>query len=158
MLFRSDALFGKRSEVKDSHDRYANIEINYLLQRMEAFSGLAILATNMKGALDTAFSRRLRFIVNLPFPGLKERRLIWQKALPAETPKEALDYDRLARLNISGGNIHSIALNAAFIAAQNGQTVTMPILIAAARAELKKLEKGFSETEFRWLGGQGKRA
>jgi len=145
----ADALFGKRSEVKDSHDRYANIEINYLLQRMEAFSGLAILATNMKTALDPAFMRRLRFIVNLPFPGLKERMAIWQKALPAETPKKDLDYERLARLNLSGGNIHSIALNAAFIAAQNGQTVTMPVLLTAARVELRKLEKAFSEAEFR---------
>ncbi|HXI26415.1 MAG TPA: ATP-binding protein [Pyrinomonadaceae bacterium] len=145
----ADALFGKRSEVKDSHDRYANIEINYLLQRMEAFSGLAILATNMKSALDAAFMRRLRFIVNLPFPGVKERQVIWQKALPPETPTRDLDYERLARLNLSGGNIHSIALSAAFMAAQNGQTVTMPILLAAARGELRKLEKGFSESELR---------
>lgn len=145
----ADALFGKRSEVKDSHDRYANIEINYLLQRMEAFSGLAILATNMKSALDTAFMRRLRFIVNLPFPGLKERKRIWQQALPGQTPQKDLDYDRLSRLNISGGNIHSIALNAAFLAAQNGQTVTMPIVLDAARAELRKLGKGFSEAELR---------
>jgi len=145
----ADALFGKRSEVKDSHDRYANIEINYLLQRMEAFSGLAILATNMKAALDQAFMRRLRFIVNLPFPGVKERMAIWQKALPPETPKKDLDYKRLARLNLSGGNIHSIALNGAFLAAQNGQTVTMPVLMAAARVELRKLEKAFSEAEFR---------
>ena len=145
----ADALFGKRSEVKDSHDRYANIEINYLLQRMEAFSGLAILATNMKTALDQAFMRRLRFIVNLPFPGVKERMAIWQKALPVETPKKDLDYERLARLNLSGGNIHSIALNGAFLAAQNGQTVTMPVLMAAARVELRKLEKAFSEAEFR---------
>jgi ATP-dependent 26S proteasome regulatory subunit len=145
----ADALFGKRSEVKDSHDRYANIEINYLLQRMEAFSGLAILATNMKSALDAAFMRRLRFIVNLPFPGMKERKLIWQKALPPETPTRDLDFDRLARLNISGGNIHSIALNAAFIAAQNGQTVTMPILFAAARGELRKLERPVNDAEFR---------
>ena len=149
----ADALFGKRSEVKDSHDRYANIEINYLLQRMEAFSGLAILATNMKGALDNAFSRRLRFIVNLPFPGVKERKQIWQKALPPETPSQDLDFERLARLNLSGGNIHSIALNAAFIAAQDGHTVTMPILMTATRAELKKLEKGFSESELRLIGG-----
>ena len=116
---------------------------------MEAFSGLAILATNMKSALDTAFMRRLRFVVNLPFPGLKERKLIWQKALPGQTPQKELDYERLARLNISGGNIHSIALNAAFLAAQNGQVVTMPIVMAAARAELRKLEKGFSEAELR---------
>lgn len=153
----ADALFGKRSEVKDSHDRYANIEVNYLLQRMEAFSGLAILATNMKGALDSAFMRRLRFIVNLPFPGLEERRLIWEKALPPETPRTDLDYKRLARLNISGGNIHSIALNAAFLAAQNGQTVTMPILLSAARAELRKLEKPINDAEFRLAeAGTGK--
>src|ERR1043165_1353027 len=149
----ADALFGKRSEVKDSHDRYANIEINYLLQRMEAFGGLAILATNMKAALDTAFSRRLRFVVNFPFPGVKERKLIWQKALPPQTPQRDLDYDRLARLNLSGGNIHSIALNAAFLAAPDGQVVTMSILTVAARAELKKLDKGFSETEWRAIGG-----
>lgn len=146
----ADALFGKRSEVKDSHDRYANIEINYLLQRMEAFSGLAILATNMKGALDSAFMRRLRFVVNLPFPGIKERKLIWQKALPPQTPTANLDFERLARMNISGGNIHSIALNAAFIAVQDGQTVTMPILLTAARAELRKLEKPINEAEFRF--------
>ena len=145
----ADALFGKRSEVKDSHDRYANIEINYLLQRMEAFSGLAILASNMKSALDSAFMRRLRFIVNLPFPGVKERTAIWRKALPAETPRKDLDYERLARLNLSGGNIHSIALNAAFLAAQNGQTVTMPIVLTAARVELRKLERSVNDAEFR---------
>lgn len=146
----ADALFGKRSEVKDSHDRYANIEINYLLQRMEAFSGLAILATNMKTALDLAFMRRLRFIVTFQFPGIKERRIIWQKALPPETPKAELDYDRLARLNITGGNIHSIALNAAFMAAHGGRTVTMPILLEAARSEFLKLSRPVNETEFHW--------
>ncbi len=147
----ADALFGKRSEVKDSHDRYANIEINYLLQRMEAFGGLAILATNMKSALDPAFMRRLRFKVNFQFPGVKERKLIWQKVLPAQTPKEALDYDRLARLNITGGNTHSIALNAAFLAAQAGKPVSMPILFEAARTELRKLDKPINEAEFRQL-------
>jgi hypothetical protein len=145
----ADALFGKRGEVKDSHDRYANIEINYLLQRMEAFSGLAILATNMKNALDTAFMRRLRFIVQFQFPGLKERKSIWQKALPPQTPVDALDYDRLARLSITGGNIHSIALNAAFLAAESGQPVNMPILLAATRTEMRKLEKPFSEGDLR---------
>ena len=145
----ADALFGKRSEVKDSHDRYANIEINYLLQRMETFSGLAILATNMKTALDAAFMRRLRFVVNFQFPGVKERRMIWEKVLPPETPRETLDYDRLARLNITGGNIHSIALNAAFLACEKGRPVTMPLLFSAARTELRKLEKPVSEAEFR---------
>jgi len=98
----ADALFGKRSEVKDSHDRYANIEINYLLQRMEAFGGLAILATNMKSSLDQAFMRRLRFVVNLPFPGVAQRKQMWQKILPPQTPTPApgrpgaLDFDQLA--------------------------------------------------------------
>ena len=145
----ADALFGKRSEVKDSHDRYANIEINYLLQRMEAFSGLAILATNQKTALDPAFLRRLRFVVNFHFPGPKERKLIWQKSLPDATPKEVLDFDRLSRLSVTGGNIHSIALNAAFQAAQNQQPVNMPLLINAAYMEMRKLEKPFNEAEFR---------
>jgi hypothetical protein len=145
----ADALFGKRSEVKDSHDRYANIEINYLLQRMEGFGGLAILATNQKTALDQAFMRRLRFVVNFQFPGPTERKAIWQTAIPETTPKGDLDFDRLAKLSVTGGNIHSIALNAAFLAAQNGEQVTMPTLMMAARMEMRKLEKPSSEAEFR---------
>ena len=140
----ADALFGKRSEVKDSHDRYANIEINYLLQRMESFSGLAILATNMKSALDQAFMRRLRFIVNFPFPGAAERAQIWHQALAPDVPRDTLDYERLARFNLSGGNIHSIALNAAFAAAQRADgagSVTMPTLLSATQSELRKLDK-----------------
>jgi hypothetical protein len=150
LLFdEADALFGKRSEVKDSHDRYANIEINYLLQRMEAFSGLAILATNMKTALDNAFMRRLRFVVTFAFPGLPERKRIWQRALPPDVPKDEIDYDRLARFSLSGGNIQSIAVNAAFLAARAGDKVTMPMLLAATRTELRKLEKPINEAEFR---------
>ena len=145
----ADALFGKRSEVKDSHDRYANIEINYLLQRMESFSGLAILATNMKSALDNAFMRRLRFIITFQFPGPNERRQIWQRALPPDVPREALDYDRLARFNVSGGNIHSIVLNAAFTASQRGTAVTLPLILSATRSELRKLDKPINEAEFR---------
>jgi ATP-dependent 26S proteasome regulatory subunit len=90
--------------------------------------------------------------VNLPYPGIKERKLIWQRALPVETPTKDLDFERLARLSLSGGNIQSIALNAAFMAASNGQTVTMPILMSAARAELRKLDRGFSEGELRLIG------
>ena len=146
----ADALFGKRSEVKDSHDRYANIEINYLLQRMEAYRGLAILATNMKSALDTAFMRRLRFIVRFQFPGVAERKAMWQRVFPADLPKSALDYDRLARLNITGGNIHSIALNAAFLAARAASALTMPMILEAARAEFRKLERPINEADFRW--------
>ncbi len=145
----ADALFGKRSEVKDSHDRYANIEINYLLQRMEAYRGLAILATNMKSALDTAFVRRLRFIVNFPFPGPAERKSMWERVFPAQTQKDTLDYDRLARLNLTGGSIHNVALNAAFLAAQAGTNVTMKLVLDAARAEFRKLERPVNEADLR---------
>jgi len=146
----ADSLFGKRSEVKDSHDRYANIEINYLLQRMEAFRGLAILATNMKSALDHAFMRRLRFIVNFPFPTPAERQRMWQKAFPVETPTEGLEFNRLGRLNLTGGSIHNIALNAAFLAAQAGTPVTMAVVLAAARSEFRKLERPINEADFSW--------
>jgi hypothetical protein len=151
----ADALFGRRSEVKDSHDRYANIEINYLLQRMEAYSGLAILATNMKSALDTAFLRRLRFIVRFPFPGVPERKAMWQRAFPPDVPRAALDYDRLARLNITGGHIHNIALNAAFLAASAGTPVTMPMILDAARSEFRKIERPINEADFRWQDPAG---
>jgi hypothetical protein len=145
----ADALFGKRTEVKDSHDRYANIEINYLLQRMESYRGLAILASNRKSALDPAFLRRLRFLVNFPFPGPAERRAIWERVLPAETPRAELDFDRLARLNLTGGSIHQAALNAAFRAAEAGTPVTMRLLLDAARAEFRKLDRPISEGDFR---------
>jgi hypothetical protein len=151
----ADALFGKRSEVKDSHDRYANIEINYLLQRMEAYRGLAILATNMKNALDSAFMRRLRFIVNFPFPGAAERKRMWQKVFPRDTPTNGLDYDWLARFNLTGGSIHNIALNAAFLAAHSSLLVTMPLVLEAARTEFRKLERPINEAEFRWRVPQG---
>jgi SpoVK/Ycf46/Vps4 family AAA+-type ATPase len=141
-------LFGKRSEVKDSHDRYANIEINYLLQRLETYTGLAILATNMKSALDQSFLRRLRFVVNFPFPGVTERRRIWQRVFPPDTPRGGLDYDRLSRLNLTGGTIHNAALNAAFLAAHAGTPVTMPLVLAAARTEMLKLDRPVNETDF----------
>jgi hypothetical protein len=146
----ADALFGKRSEVRDSHDRYANIEINYLLQRMEGYSGLAILATNMKSALDVGFMRRLRFVVDFHFPDPSERREMWCKALPDGVPREAIDLDWLARLHLTGGNIHSIALNAAFMAAQADTAVTMPLLLDAARQVLRKLDQPVHEADFRW--------
>jgi ATPase family associated with various cellular activities (AAA) len=145
----ADALFGKRSEVKDSHDRYANIEINYLLQRIEAYRGLAILATNMKSALDPAFMRRLRFIVHFPFPGAVQRKAMWESAFPAATPSERLDYAHLSRLNFSGGNIQTVALNCAFVAASSGKPVDMAVVLDAARAELRKLEKPVNEADFR---------
>ena len=151
----ADALFGKRSEVKDSHDRYANIEVNYLLQRLESFQGLAILATNMKGALDSAFLRRLRFVINFPFPGVLERRAIWASVFPAQAATTTLDFDRLARLALTGGSIQGIALNAAFMAAKAGVQIGMPLVLEAARAEYRKLDKPVNEADFRWLESAG---
>ncbi|MEL6940835.1 MAG: ATP-binding protein [Cyanobacteria bacterium J06598_1] len=147
----ADALFGKRSEVKDAHDRHANIEINYLLQRIEAYSGLAILATNLKQSIDNAFLRRLRFVVTFPFPNPKERQTIWQRAFPSATPVAPLDYKRLARFNLTGGNIHNIALNAAFLAAQAKSDITMSLVLAAARSEFRKLERPINEADFQAL-------
>jgi SpoVK/Ycf46/Vps4 family AAA+-type ATPase len=154
LLFdEADALFGKRSEVKDSHDRYANIEVSYLLQRMEAYRGLAILTTNMKQALDTAFLRRLRFILEFPFPNAAERAQIWQQIFPPQTPLGALDWQRLAQLNVAGGNIRNIALNGAFLAAEAGSPVTMAHLRSAAEAEYAKLQRTLSSAELRgWQG------
>ena len=151
LLFdEADALFGKRSEVKDSHDRYANIEVSYLLQRMEAYRGLAVLTTNLKNALDSAFLRRIRFIVQFPFPDAAQRAEIWRRIFPASTPTEGLDISRLARLNVTGGNIRNIALNAAFLAADAGEPVHMAHLLRAARGEYTKLEKALTEAE---IGG-----
>jgi hypothetical protein len=146
----ADALFGKRSEIKDAHDRYANIEINYLLQRMEGFGGLAILATNMKSAIDSAFLRRMRFVVDFPFPKAADRRRMWEHAFPVATPTEGLDLDRLARINLTGANIQNAALNAAFLAANRGHPVGMREVLQAVRNELRKLERPINEAEFRW--------
>lgn len=148
----ADALFGKRSEVKDSHDRYANIEINYLLQRLESYNGLAILATNMKSALDKAFVRRLRFIVDFRIPDAVQRQEIWKKVFPAYAPiDESVDYTRLAKFDLSGGNIQNVAINAAFLAAQENSKISMPLLMSAARVEYRKLERPVKESNFDWL-------
>ncbi len=144
----ADALFGKRTEVRDSHDRFANIEIDYLLQRMESYHGLAILATNRRSSLDRAFLRRLRFVVEFPFPDADARRRIWQKVFPATAPLAGIDYERLGRLEIPGGNIRNIAINAAFLAAADGGVITMQHILAAAQREYAKMEKLVSETEF----------
>lgn len=150
LLFdEADALFGKRSEVKDSHDRYANIEVSYLLQRMEAYRGLAILTTNLQEALDRAFLRRLRFIVQFPFPDFAQRLEIWRRVFPPQTPTEGLDLARLARLNIAGGNIRNIALHASFLAADQGGAVHMPHLLSATRSEYAKMDKPLTEIEIR---------
>ena len=151
LLFdEADALFGKRSEVKDSHDRYANIEVSYLLQRMESYRGLAVLTTNLKGSLDSAFVRRLRFIVQFPFPDAVQRREIWRRIFPTDLPTLGIELDKVARLGVAGGNIRNIALNAAFLAADTNQPVTMDLLVRAARSEYAKMEKTLSESE---IGG-----
>lgn len=150
LLFdEADALFGKRSEVRDSHDRYANIEVSYLLQRMEAYRGLAILTTNMKAALDTAFLRRLRFVVQFPFPDAAQREAIWRNIFPEATPIADIDYVKLAKLNVSGGNIRNIALNAAFLAAEGNEPVRMLHLLHAAHSEAAKRERPLSDAETR---------
>src|SRR5262249_51155427 len=148
LLFdEADALFSKRGEVHDSHDRYANIEVSYLLQRMESYRGLAILTTNRRNALDAAFLRRLRFVVAFPFPGAEQRARIWERIFPAETPTEGLDVCKLARLNVAGGNIRNIALNAAFLAADLGEPVRMSHLLQTARRECAKVEKSVTAAE-----------
>jgi ATPase family associated with various cellular activities (AAA) len=146
LLFdEADAMFGRRSDVKDSHDRYANIEVAYLLQRIESYRGLAILTTNLKSALDRAFLRRIRFVVQFPMPDEAARAQIWRRQFPARAPLGDVDFARLARLQLSGGHIRSVALNAAFHAASRGEAITQGGLIDAARAEFMKLERPFGD-------------
>ena len=151
LLFdEADALFGKRSEVKDAHDRYANIEIAYLLQRMELFGGVAILTTNFRQNVDAAFLRRLRFVVEFPRPDAAAREAIWRKSMPASAPLDArIDFAYLARrVEITGGNIRQIALRAAFAAAsEQAAAIRMDHLVEATRAELGKLGMPAAERE-----------
>lgn len=148
LLFdEADALFGRRSEVRDSHDRYANVEVSYLLQRVEAYRGLAILTSNMKNAIDAAFLRRIRFVVHFPFPDSAQRREIWQRVLPRQLPTDKLDFDQLAELSLSGGHIRNLAMNAAFLAADSGEPLRMTHLLRAAQGEYAKLEKPLTQAE-----------
>jgi hypothetical protein len=155
LLFdEADAMFGKRSEVKESHDRYANIEVSYLLQRMETYRGLAILTSNMRSHIDPAFLRRLRFLVEFPFPADVERQEIWRRAFPKDAPLNGLDFARLAQLNVPGGSIRNIALNAAFAAADGEARIGMAHVRTAARAEYEKIRKPLTDGELRgWPKG-----
>ncbi|HXF62552.1 MAG TPA: ATP-binding protein [Caldilineaceae bacterium] len=137
----ADAIFGKRSGVKDAHDRYANLEISYLLQRMETYDGVTILATNLRSNLDEAFLRRLQFAVDLPFPDEKHRLRIWQTLFPANVPRsDDVNLEEMARrFKIAGGNIRNILLNAAYLAAADGGVITMQHLLHGARRELQKM-------------------
>jgi hypothetical protein len=142
LLFdEADALFGKRGEVKDGHDRYANLEVAYLLQRMESYRGLAILTTNLRANVDRAFLRRLRFVVQFPFPDVAERAAIWRRAFPPAAPLDGIDPERLAALAVSGGSIRSIALSAAFAAAHDGTPIAREHVLRAARLDFAKAER-----------------
>ena len=136
----ADALFGKRSEVRDSHDRYANIEISYLLQKMEEYEGLAILATNLRQNMDDAFLRRLQFVIEFPFPDEPHRKRIWQVLFPAEAPRDEIEFDFLAsQFRFAGGNIKNIVLGAAYLAAADGGRITMNHVMRATSRECQKI-------------------
>ncbi len=145
-----DAVFGRRGEVQHGQDRYANLEVSYLLQRIEAYDGVAILTTNMRNALDPAFLRRIRFVIAFPFPDFEQRLAIWERSFPDAVPTEGLDFRKTARLNVAGGNIRNIALNAAFRAADARRPVRMEDVLHAAVAECLKIERKPSDLE---IGG-----
>jgi SpoVK/Ycf46/Vps4 family AAA+-type ATPase len=142
----ADALFGKRSEVRDSHDRYANIEVAYLLQQMDQYQGVAILATNLRQNMDEAFVRRLGFAIDFPFPDEEQRARIWRLLFPPEARRTS-DIDFLAlgnQLRIAGGNIKNIVLSAAFLAASANESVGTEHLLHATRREYRKMGKVLS--------------
>jgi ATPase family associated with various cellular activities (AAA) len=147
VIDEADALFGQRSEVKDSHDRYANVEVSYLLQRMETYRGLAVLTTNLRANVDDAFVRRLGFILTFPFPDTDARRALWERAFGSRVPLGALDHGLLAQLTLTGGSIRNVAVHAAFRAAERGDAVTMADLLDSAYREYDKLERPLTPTE-----------
>jgi SpoVK/Ycf46/Vps4 family AAA+-type ATPase len=148
----ADALFGKRSEVKDAHDRYANIETGYLLQKMEEYEGMAILATNLRANLDEAFARRMHVVVEFPFPDEEDRYHIWRRMFPSQAPlADDLDFVTLARsFKLSGGNIKNIAIAAAFLAADDGQCIGMGHVLRAAKREFQKVGQAWEESAGRY--------
>ncbi len=146
----ADALFGKRSEVKDAHDRYANIETGYLLQKMEEFDGVVILATNLGKNIDDAFLRRMQIVIEFPFPDELQRKLIWGGIFPKESPlSKDIDYEFLSgKIKLAGGNIKNIALSAAFYAAENSGEISMHHIMHAVRREYQKMGKSFLKSDF----------
>jgi SpoVK/Ycf46/Vps4 family AAA+-type ATPase len=151
----ADALFGKRSEVNDSHDRYANIEVAYLLQKMESYPGAVVLATNFRRNIDDAFLRRLDFVIDFPFPEAEDRVRIWRLLLPSTAPlAEDLDLEFLAnQFKLSGGGIRNCSLAAAFLAADDGGTITMDHLVRAVAIEYGKLGRLTLEVDFERFHG-----
>jgi SpoVK/Ycf46/Vps4 family AAA+-type ATPase len=146
----ADAIFGKRSEVKDAHDRYANVEVGYLLQKMESYDGIVVLATNLRKNLDEAFIRRLHTTIDFPFPEEPDRLRIWHKVFPAAAPlADDVDLGFVARqFKLAGGNIRNIALLAAYLAAEGGGSIAMSHLVHATRREYQKLGKLLTEADF----------
>jgi SpoVK/Ycf46/Vps4 family AAA+-type ATPase len=146
----ADALFGKRSETSDSHDRYANIEVAYLLQKMEGYPGAVILATNFRRNIDDAFIRRLDFVIDFPFPEKEDRRRIWSKVLPPEAPlAEDIDLDFLSeKFKLSGGAIRNCSLSAAFQAADEDAAIEMRHFVRAVAVEYAKLGRLTVEADF----------
>ena len=153
----ADALFGKRTEVSDAHDRYANIETSYLLQKMEEYEGMVILATNLRENMDEAFTRRIRFIVDFPFPDAESRKQIWKTHFPREAPiSDEIDYELLAKkFPIAGGNIKNIVLNAAFFAAENGGVIEMQHILRGTQREYEKIGKLWTEKNVVSPSGKG---
>jgi SpoVK/Ycf46/Vps4 family AAA+-type ATPase len=146
----ADSLFGKRTEVKDAHDRYANLETNYLLQRIEQYEGLVILATNMQRNLDDAFLRRMQEVIDFPFPDEALRERIWRQHVPANAPVEVnIDYGFLARqFKLSGGHIKNAVVTAAFLAASQGKKIGMTEMVRAVRMEIQKQGKLVMKADF----------
>ena len=143
----ADALFGKRTKVSDAHDRYANIETSYLLQKIEMYEGVVILATNLRDNMDQAFLRRIRFLVEFPIPDIESREQIWRTHFPQQAPiSDDLNYQWLAnQLQITGGNIKNIALNAAFLAANDGMAIGTEHVLHGAKREFEKIGKVWKE-------------
>ena len=146
----ADSLFGKRTEVKDAHDRYANIEVNYLLQRVEQYEGVVVLATNLQRNIDDAFLRRIKEVVDFPFPDDRLRARIWRAHFPSEAPKaDDINFDFLSsQFKLTGGNIKNIVLNAAFLAAEKGRPIEMSDLVLGTRSELRKEGKLCTKSDF----------
>jgi SpoVK/Ycf46/Vps4 family AAA+-type ATPase len=147
LVDEAEGLVGQRGSVSDANDRHANAEVGYFLQRLEAFRGLAILTTNMKHAIDTAFLRRFRFSLNFSAPDFAERVELWRRAFPRSAPVTALEPEALARFSLTGGAIRNIALNAAFLAAEDGGAIERRHITRALRTEYRKLERPLSELD-----------
>jgi SpoVK/Ycf46/Vps4 family AAA+-type ATPase len=143
----ADALFGKRTEVSDARDRYANLETSYLLQKMDEYEGIVVMASNFRDNLDDAFTRRLQYVLEFPFPDAAHRTVIWRKHFPVAAPLEAdLDFERLGKMfPLAGGHIRNISLQAAFLAAARTSGIGMRHVLAAARREFEKIGKLWEE-------------